>query len=101
MQLVSMGFDLEGCKRGIFNTQNQGTTKLIDTTILTPPLHTHTPIHTHTHTFTHTHPHTHTHIHTLTFTHPHTHTGVELAMNWILEHMGDPGTENQSVDHHS
>ncbi len=32
MQLVSMGFDLEGCKRGVFNTQNQGTTKLIDTT---------------------------------------------------------------------
>ncbi|XP_064384127.1 ubiquitin carboxyl-terminal hydrolase 5-like [Halichondria panicea] len=39
MQLVSMGFDLEGCKRGVFNTQNQG---------------------------------------------------VEPAMNWILEHMGDP-----------
>ena len=32
MQLVSMGFDLEGCKRGVFNTQNQGTTKLTDTT---------------------------------------------------------------------
>ncbi len=31
MQLVSMGFDLEGCKRGVFNTQNQGELKLIDT----------------------------------------------------------------------
>ncbi len=31
MQLVSMGFDLEGCKRGVFNTQNQGGPKLIDT----------------------------------------------------------------------
>ena len=59
MQLVSMGFDLEGCKKGVFNTQNQGTTKLINTATYLPQ----TP------------------------THSHTHTGVEPAMNWILEHM--------------
>lgn len=40
MQLVSMGFPLEGCKRAVHQTHNQG---------------------------------------------------VEPAMNWILEHMGDPG----------
>jgi ubiquitin carboxyl-terminal hydrolase 5/13 len=39
MQLVSMGFDMEGCKKAVFNTNNQG---------------------------------------------------VEAAMNWVLEHMGDP-----------
>ena len=41
MQLMSMGFDLEGCKKAVYHTQNQG---------------------------------------------------VEPAMNWVLEHMGDPGT---------
>lgn len=40
MQLVSMGFDIEGCKRAVYHTHNQG---------------------------------------------------VESAMNWVLEHMGDPG----------
>lgn len=39
MQLASMGFDVEGCKRAVFHTHNQG---------------------------------------------------VEPAMNWVLEHMGDP-----------
>jgi ubiquitin carboxyl-terminal hydrolase 5/13 len=39
MQLVSMGFDIEGCKKAVFHTKNQG---------------------------------------------------VEPAMNWVLEHMGDP-----------
>lgn len=43
MQLVSMGFDMEGCKRAVYHTQNQG---------------------------------------------------VEPAMNWVLEHMGDPGMHN-------
>lgn len=40
MQLVSMGFDVEGCKKAVYHTHNQG---------------------------------------------------VEPAMNWVLEHMGDPG----------
>lgn len=40
MQLVLMGFDMEGCKKAVYHTQNQG---------------------------------------------------VEPAMNWVLEHMGDPG----------
>lgn len=40
MQLVLMGFDVEGCKKAVYHTQNQG---------------------------------------------------VEPAMNWVLEHMGDPG----------
>ena len=40
MQLVSMGFDMEGCKKAVYHTHNQG---------------------------------------------------VEPAMNWVLEHMGDPG----------
>ena len=62
MQLASMGFDLEGCKKAVFNTKNQGS-------------HTLTPSHSHSHTHTHTH----------------THSGVEAAMNWVLEHMGDPG----------
>lgn len=40
MQLMSMGFNLEGCKKAVYHTHNQG---------------------------------------------------VEPAMNWVLEHMGDPG----------
>ena len=40
MQLVSMGFNMEGCKKAVYHTHNQG---------------------------------------------------VEPAMNWVLEHMGDPG----------
>lgn len=40
MQLVSMGFPLEGCRRAVYHTHNQG---------------------------------------------------VEPAMNWVLEHMGDAG----------
>ena len=40
MQLVAMGFDMEGCKRAVYHTHNQG---------------------------------------------------VEPAMNWVLEHMGDEG----------
>jgi len=40
MQLVSMGFDTEGCRRAVYHTHNQG---------------------------------------------------VEPAMNWVLEHMGDSG----------
>ncbi len=44
MQLVSMGFDVEGCKKAVYHTsQQQGGG------------------------------------------------GVEPAMNWVLEHMGDPG----------
>ena len=42
MQLASMGFDLEGCKKAVFNTKNQGS-------------HTLTPSHSHSHTHTHTH----------------------------------------------
>ncbi len=40
VQLVSMGFDMEGCRKAVYHTHNQG---------------------------------------------------VEPAMNWVLEHMGDPG----------
>ena len=39
-QLVEMGFNVEGCKKAVFNTNNSG---------------------------------------------------VEAAMNWVMEHMGDPG----------
>lgn len=39
MQLVSMGFDMEGCRKAVYHTKNQG---------------------------------------------------IESAMNWVLEHMGDP-----------
>ena len=59
MQLASMGFDLEGCKKAVFNTKNQGSHTLTHTLTLTPNTHTHS--------------------------------GVEAAMNWVLEHMGDPG----------
>ena len=39
-QLVEMGFPVEGCRKAVYNTQNQG---------------------------------------------------IEPAMNWVMEHMGDPG----------
>ena len=38
MQLVSMGFDVEGCKRAVFNTNNQGTYVLAWYNY-TPPTH--------------------------------------------------------------
>ena len=60
MQLASMGFDIEGCKRAVFNTHNQG--KIICMEILILIIFRFFCI-----------------------------VGVEPAMQWVLEHMADPG----------
>lgn len=54
---MDMGFGIEGCKRAVYNTKNQGIL-LLNVMIIVLLL------------------------------------GVEPAMNWILEHMEDPGSVN-------
>lgn len=61
MQLASMGFDIEGCKRAVFHTHNQGT---VENAIIVSWYRKS--------------------IFSCTL-------GVEPAMQWVLEHMGDPG----------
>ena len=98
MQLVSMGFDVEGCKRAVFNTKNQGAMDLLSpsphslslslslTPSLTPSL---------TSSLSLSHSLTLSLSLSLSLTHSLTHflslSGIEPAMNWVLEHMGDPG----------
>ena len=69
MQLASMGFDVEGCKKAVYHTQNQGKggeresrrgRGLVNVSV--------------------------DHLSITASS-----SGVEAAMNWVLEHMGDPG----------
>ena len=66
MQLASMGFDIEGCKRAVFHTHNQGTSihRTIPFRCMAFDLYLCSFLCC---------------------------LGVEPAMQWVLEHMADPG----------
>ena len=70
MQLASMGFDIEGCKRAVFHTHNQGTCTSMHCNII--PLRCGMAFHLYLCSFSCC-------------------LGVEPAMQWVLEHMADPG----------